>query len=474
MSDNEICYMSATELSKNYRDKTLSPVEVIKALISRAESINSKLNAFTYTFYEEALDNAKKAEEKFLSKNDNPRLLEGIPVGIKDESGLKGKPMSNGSLLLEGTISDNDAPINGRILQEGGIVLARTATPEFSCAGYCNNLVTGITRNPWNLDFTPGGSSGGSGAALAAGMIPIATGSDIGGSIRIPASCTGVVGYKPPYGRNPEEAPFCLDFFSHVGPMARTVADNALLQNIISGPHPLDMATVRENIELPFSGGDIKGKKIAWSDDLGFFEVEASVRNNFMKTLEVLKDNGAILEKVSVPWTWETYESYINYLFYGFGAFIGDVCSGNEDKVTDYALYWIEKSKTVTPSKFAGAMNTIGEMYSFFGPMMENYHAFLCPTNALPAVKADFDHSKDKVVINGTEVEPMGGWFMTHPFNALSRLPVMSVPSGFSNNNVPTGIQIVGKSFSDKDVFNVAYVIETASNWYQANERPEI
>ncbi len=198
---------------------------------------------------------------------------------------------------------DVTSPNNERILKAGGIVHARTATPEFSCSSVTHTRLWGVTRNPWNLKFTPGGSSGGSAASLASGTTPIATGSDIGGSIRIPASCSGVVGYKPPYGRNPDDPPFNLDPYCHTGPLARTVADAILLQNVMCGPSPADIASLRPKLRLPMQYKPIKGWRIAYSIDLGFYNVDKDVVANTKAALDVFRSLGATVEEVDLGWT---------------------------------------------------------------------------------------------------------------------------------------------------------------------------
>ncbi|RUW97432.1 amidase, partial [Mesorhizobium sp. M8A.F.Ca.ET.023.01.1.1] len=235
MSDLDLCYMPASEALRLFKARKLSPVELMQATIRRAEATKSAINCFTFTHFEEAMKLAAKAEARY-AKGARTGALEGLPIGIKDESYIKGKPTSHGSLLSRDAISGHTSTMNERIIKAGGIVHARTATPEFSCAGYTWSKRWGVTRNPWNRDFTPGGSSGGSAATLASGTSSIATGSDIAGSIRIPASACGLVGYKPPYGRNPDEPPFNLDFYCHTGPLARNVRDAILLQNVMAGP----------------------------------------------------------------------------------------------------------------------------------------------------------------------------------------------------------------------------------------------
>ena len=185
-----------------------------------------------------------------------------------------------------------------RLQKAGAIIFARTTTPEFCLSGITTSRMWGITRNPWNTEWGPGGSSGGSGAALAAGLTTLATGTDIGGSIRIPAAACGVVGFKPPHGRNPDGPPANFDRFNHCGPMTRSVADAALMQNITSGPHPLDHDSLRQKVRLPSDASSIKGMKIAYSVDFDYVPVEPDVRANTMAALDVFRSLGAEVEEV--------------------------------------------------------------------------------------------------------------------------------------------------------------------------------
>ena len=199
MGDTELCYLTADEAISAFKTKKLSPVELIDAVIDQSQKVNKTINAFTYTFFDEARNQAKLAEKRYAD-GEATKDLEGLPIGVKDESGIEGQPLSKGSLIYKDYIAEDTSPVNQRVLDAGGIVHARTATPEFSCAGFTWSRQWGVTRNPWNNKFTSGGSSGGSSASLASGTSTICTGSDIGGSIRIPASTCGLVGYKPPYG----------------------------------------------------------------------------------------------------------------------------------------------------------------------------------------------------------------------------------------------------------------------------------
>ncbi|MEX0304910.1 MAG: amidase family protein, partial [Leisingera sp.] len=221
MTDS-IAYLSATEALTLFKDHALSPVELARAVIARAEETEPAINALSYRYFEQALEQAKRAEKAYLGRGARPRALEGLCIAVKDSGHIAGLPTSAGSLLTSDVPQPAASPVNSRILQAGGIVHARSTTPEFSCATVTHSRRWGVTRNPWNTAMTPGGSSGGAAAALAAGSATLASGSDIAGSIRIPASCCGVAGYKPPRGRNPVDAPFNLDPYCHTGPMART------------------------------------------------------------------------------------------------------------------------------------------------------------------------------------------------------------------------------------------------------------
>ena len=235
------------------------------------------------------MDLARKAEAKYTKTDGRTGALEGLPIGIKDESYIKGKPTSQGSLIMKDYVGEHTSPMNERdhegrrhraCAHRDARILLRRRIPGRGCGA--SRAIRGIR------DFTPGGSSGGAAASLASGTSAIATGSDIGGSIRIPASTCGLVGYKPPYGRNPDDPPFNLDFYCHTGPLARNVEDAILLQNVMAGPSPLDISTLRPKLRLPTDFKPIKGWKIAFSMDLGAFEVDKEVRRNTLAALRCL------------------------------------------------------------------------------------------------------------------------------------------------------------------------------------------
>jgi amidase len=461
MANIELCYLSAKEALERFRSKTLSPVELMEAVIARAEEVEPKVNAFTFKYYDEAMEAAKEAEAKYSRGEARP--LEGIPTAIKDESEIAGLPTSNASFLMEGYVPETTSFTVERLLEAGIIVHARTATPEFSIAGVTWSEMWGVTRNPWSLEYTPGGSSGGSGASLAAGTTILANGSDIGGSIRIPASFCGVVGFKPPFGRNPEGAPFNMEYYNHSGPLARNLDDCILLQNLMSGPHPLDIGSLKPKLEIPSTFEGIKDWRIAYDLDLGYKRVDPDVRENTLKSLEIFKDLGASVEEVDLGWTDACGTAAENHLGYSImGCYLRDFHEMDHEKMMSYSREFAEDSMKITWREFLEAEIQAGEMYASLGPIFQEYNLFICPTIATSGLPADFDPVAGEIEVDGEKVSPVLGWAITYPFNMLSRCPVLSIPTGRASNAVPTGMQLVGPAYEDLVVFQAAAAYEQA------------
>lgn len=462
-ADHSLCYLSATEATARFRAGTLSPVELVKALIERAEEVNPSINAFTYTFFDRALEEARKAEARYQEGTARP--LEGVPLSVKDTNAVAGEITTYGSKIYEHNRTDWTHPSVERLLNAGAILFARTTMPEFGEAGNCYTPLWGVTRNPWNLEYGPGGSSAGSGAALAAGMTTLADGSDIGGSIRIPAGCCSVYGYKPPYGRNPNAYEGTFDPYMHYGPLARTVADIGLAQNVTAGFHVEDIGTVREKPEIPATFDDIAGWRVAYSVDLGYFEVDKEVEDNMRSVLATLEDLGCEVEEVDLGWTEDVFAAWeiMNGSRGAAARMVPDIEKWRP-YLADYTADWLEHGIAVDMQQLLKALQTHVDMYRVLGPILETHQVFLCPTNAIPSVGAERSPLDFDIEINGkiTTKTVAAAWFMTYPFNMLSQLPVMSVPSGFSSIGVPTGVQVVGPAFADLNVFHVAGALERA------------
>jgi len=468
--DLDLCYMTATEALAQFKSKKLSPVELLKALIARSKDVNPKLNALTYTFYDRAIDQAKKAEAKYM--RGRPRPLEGIPVAIKDFHPVKGEITTLGSKSLKDFRPNYTAPTVERLFAAGAIMHCRTTTPEFAHAGTCHSPLWGITRNAWNQEYGPGGSSGGAGSAVASGMTTLADGTDGGGSIRIPASASGIFGYKPPFGRNPLDRDHPLETILHYGPMTRSVADGALMQNVMSGPYPGDICSLRDKVVIPETLESIKGWKVALSIDLGYYEVDTEVQKNTREAAKVFKSLGCKVEEVNVGWNYGSLDAWSTHWEGLFGALCGDLLPRWRFELDPYVVKLLERGLTHSAARLYRCNLVRGEMYKTLAPILDQYNVLICPTLAVPAVKAYHQNDDPDFTINGKKISAHVQWVMTYPFNLMGQCPAASVPSGFASNGVPTGLQIVGKTYDDLSVFRAAAAFEAAKPW--RNERPQL
>ena len=469
---DDLHYLSATDALAGFRSKELSPVELMEAVITRAEKVEPVVNAFTYTHYERALERAGVAADRY-ARGETVGALEGLPVALKDEVELQGEPFAGGSLAERDHVGRQTVTIARRILDAGGIVHALTTTPEFSCAGFTHTKMWGVTRNPWSIDWTPGGSSGGSGAALAAGTATLASGSDIGGSIRIPASFCGVVGFKPPHGRVPLDAPYNLDQYCHNGPLARTVADCALFENVLAGPDPDDVTSLRPKIELPPSFEPIEGMRVALAVPLGDYPMDPEVERNTIAAGETFARAGAAVERVELPWRHATVTRAALVHFGAiFGEQIGRVADAHPDLVMPYATDFARRGREVLrTTSFADGLALEGQIYAPLGALLERYDVLICPNAGTRGLVAGDDYADHGVTVGDETLDFYLETVMTFPFNVASRCPVLAVPSGFADNGVPTGIQIVGRTYDDLTVFRAAAAYERIRPWLDTPER---
>ncbi|MEY4173777.1 MAG: hypothetical protein RI900_942, partial [Actinomycetota bacterium] len=437
-------YLSAGELIAAFTEKTISPVEHLESLIDRIERLEPTLNAVMDRRYEEALVEARHSAQRYV--HGNPRALDGVPVAVKEEQPMAGRSWSLGSLAYTDQVGPLDHPIVERIQQAGGIIHIRTTTPEFCCAPYCHTRIWGVTRNPWNTDQSPGGSSGGTGAALAAGYAPLGTGSDIGGSIRIPASLSGVAGFKPPWQRVPALPPYNLDQYCHDGPMARTVADCALLEDVIAGYHWRDGVSLPNPPKVVNAGADPGGLRVAYSVDLAGWPVEAAVAENTRRVAASLAAEGAHVEEVTLPWRWERIWEMAEAHFRAImAAGVAAIRNDHHELLNDYAVAFADSMQQQGMGFYEGLEHE-GEMWEPLGQLFERFDVLVCPTMATEGYVAGEPY------LGGFEIAGqmlphhiLGA--MTLPFNILSRCPVLSVPSGLGSNGVPTGVQVVARPY---------------------------
>jgi Asp-tRNA(Asn)/Glu-tRNA(Gln) amidotransferase A subunit family amidase len=464
---NDLAYLSATEALARFRSRDLSPVELLDAVIARAEEVEPTVNALCHRFFDAAREQARTAEASYAGRRDAPRALEGIPLAIKEEEAIAGQPWTQGSRLYASLVADYTSAFAQRMLDSGAIVHARTTAPEFSCSGFTHSKLWGVTRNPWNPEFAVGGSSGGAGASLASGTTTLASGSDIGGSIRIPASFCGVVGFKPPYGRVPVDPPFNLDTYCHCGPLARTVADCALFENVIAGPDPSDITTMRPKLELPLSFAGVEGMRIAVSTDLGDWPVDPEVRANTLAVAEALRASGAIVDEVeiAVPRDQVLQAAAIHYHL-AFGAWIGEQTAAHPEETTAYAAAFARwAAMRAEGGSFLEGLEIEARLYAPVGALLEDYDALVCPTCGTRGLIAGDDYADHGIEIDGQALEYYFEGLLTPVFNVMSRLPVLNVPSGRADNGVPTGVQIAGRSYEDETAFRVGQAVEAARPW---------
>jgi Asp-tRNA(Asn)/Glu-tRNA(Gln) amidotransferase A subunit family amidase len=370
---------------------------------------------------------------------------------------LIGEHTDQGSLLFGFDADSDNAPITQRLLDAGSVIHARTNVPEFFVAMFTRSKRYGISRNPWNPAYTTGGSSGGSGAALAAGLTTLASGSDIGGSIRVPAAYCGVVGLKPSYGRVPESSMFfAMNHHNHNGVLTRTIADCALMFNAVNGPHRVDPTTIKPRIELSPTPSSVRGMRIALSIDLGYFKVAPDVERNTRLAAQHLRDQGAHVDEITLPWTAGVRTAFTHALVYPLGHSLLKLIEGQEDQVNDYVISMAHMSKSITLDDYLASFDMLTSMHNSLQDVFENFDAMICPTladNQWPAEGTDTPH--DDLMQKG----------MTYPFNMLSRHPVLSVPSGFAMHGVPTGLQIIGPTYEEDIVMRIGAAMEQAINW---------
>ena len=468
MTDN-LAFLSAGQALAAFKSRELSPVEVLDAVYAQAERVNSVVNAFSEERREQAYAAARESEARWAGRGGgDPRPLEGVPTATKEEQPIAGETLRLGSQVMGDYISDVTHPVVERIMEAGGIVHARTTTPEFSAAAFTHTRLWGITRNPWNPEYTPGGSSGGAGAALASGSTILATGSDIGGSIRIPSSFCGVIGFKPPYARVPALPPFNLDDYCHDGPMARTVGDLALLENVIAGQHPIDPVSIPAPPHLTVGAESVVGMRIAWAPTIGDAPVEPEIRAATAGIAATLADLGATVEEISVD---VPRADIFRLALVHFNAIMGPSCAaldpGTPGAFMPYIDEFLRRGAEVGAgtSYFAGLEGEAAIMAKVM-EIFSRYDAFICPTMATYGLVAGDDHVTTSISVDGVELGFYFESMLTILFNINSRCPVVNVPSGIAPNGVPMGVQLVGAPYADAVPFRIAAALEAARGWW--------
>jgi Asp-tRNA(Asn)/Glu-tRNA(Gln) amidotransferase A subunit family amidase len=461
---SELWFMPAHDLARQVRSGELSPVELMEACLARIDETNPVLNAFIAMRPEEALADARAMADRIASGED-PGPLAGLPLGVKELEDVKDFPSTHASVPFKDHLPPWDSVQVERLRAAGAIVLGKTNAPEFGSATFTKNLLFGVTRNPWNPARTPGGSSGGSAAAIAAGMVPIATGSDGGGSIRIPACYTGCYGIKPTFGRVPFGPFEMLPWSATVvlGPITRTVRDAALYLDAVVGAHPSDPDSLPhpgisyiETLErLP------RRLRIAWSPTLGYGRVQPDVMREVREAVRVFEKLGHDVEELEegIPdlgLVWATVASGEVY------AEIAPLLDEHRSEFGRGFLAGVETMRHLTPEKYGQAQRARADLVNFLWRLFDRYDLLLTPT--LPTEAFDARGRMPAEIDGEPAFSPMAFVAFTYPFN-LSGHPAATVRAGFTDAGLPVGLQIVGPRHREDLILQASYAYEQERPW---------
>ena len=460
---NELAFASVSELAARIRSRDLSPVAVVDALLARIERCGV-LNAFITVTADAARAQAASAEREIAAgRYRGP--LHGIPVSLKDIIGTKGIRTTRGSRIFADHIPTEDATVTARLYHAGAVLLGKNALHEFAFGVTTNNPHYGPTRNPWRLDRIPGGSSGGSGAAVAAGLGPVSIGTDTGGSIRIPAALCGIVGLKPTYGRVSRHGVFPLSWsLDHVGPLTRTVEDAALVLQAIAGPDPRDPSTLGQTVPEFTSrlATPITGLRVGVLTDEYHREVADDVRAPFRAALDVLAERGLDLEDVAFPRANEARTAAATVLF-------AEAASVHErwlrDRAADYGvdtLALLQQGQFITATQYLRAQRVRTLIVNEVGTLLRRYAALVLP--AIPVVAPAI--GQPTVTLGGRSGETRGAVTRLVRLINLVGLPAITVPCGFGADELPVGLQVVGRAMDEPTVLAIAHAYERATPWH--------
>ncbi|MGH3878701.1 MAG: amidase [Actinophytocola sp.] len=452
--------LSATELHAEYRAGSLSPVEVARAALDRIEAVNGAVNAYCLVDPDRTLADAA-ASEKRWGAGEPQGLLDGVPVSIKDILLSRGWPTLRGSHTVDPRQPwDVDGPAVARLREHNAVLVGKTTTPELGWKGVTDSPLTGVTRNPWDVSKTAGGSSGGASAAVATGTSPISIGTDGGGSIRIPASFSGVFGIKPTYGLVPIFPASPYGTLAHVGPLSWTVADSALALDVLSGSDSRDWTT-GPRPEQPVSatlGAGVAGMRIAFSPRLGFATVDPEVAALVNAAAHTFADLGARVELVD-PVVADSVEAFHVLWFAGAAASIAPLSAEQREKLDPALLEVCEQGARGSALDYVFATGVRAELGRVMGEFHEHFDLLLTPTMPITAFEAGVE------VPGGWPAPRWTSWTpFTYPFN-MTQQPAASLPCGFTKAGLPVGLQVVGPKHADARVLAACRAFEQARPW---------
>ncbi len=475
MTAADLCDLPATALAERIRRRDTSPVEVVDAVLARIEALEPAINAFVTVCADEARAAAREAEAAVL-RGDPLGPLHGVPFSVKDLLPTKGVRTTFGSYLYERFVPDRDAVAVRRLRAAGAILIGKTTTPEFGHKAITDSPLTGITRNPWRLDRTPGGSSGGAAAAVAAGLAPLAVGTDGGGSIRIPAACTGILGLKPTLGLVPHgEAADLFGTVSYVGPMTRTVADARLMLGVMAGPDDADPHSVGRPaaaILRPGREGEgLEGLRVAWLPTVGNSAVDPEVLGLAEQAVRRLEALGCRIEPAAADFS--ACERIFLVLSQSANhARFADRVAEFRERLDPALLHSIERGRELSAADLQRALFDRSAVYRQVQGLLRRFDLLATPTLSAPPPPVT-QSALAPIEIAGRPAGSLrGAWYpYTLPFNQTGH-PAVSVPCGFTCDGLPAGLQLVGRWFADGLLLRAAAALEAAQPW--ADRRPPL
>ena len=466
MNPEEICFLPAHELVRHIRSRELSAVEVMDAHIAQIERVNPAVNAIV-TFLPDLARAGARAVDATLARGDDPGPLAGLPVVHKDLAVTKGIRTTFGSPIYKDFVPDVDTILIERLKKAGAVTVGKSNVPEFGAGSQTFNPVFGPSRNPYDLDKTPGGSSGGATAALACGLVPIADGSDLGGSLRNPASFCNVVGLRPSPGRVPNWPSLSAWFpMGVVGPMARTVQDVALTMSAIAGPDARAPTSLQEP-GLTFArplARNFKGARVAWSRDLGGLPFEPEVSEITERQRGIFKDLGCIVEDAT-PDLRDADEIFGVMRAWNMELSFGQLLKTKRDQMKDTVIWNIEQGSRLTGPQVGAAEVKCTQLFHRMREFMEKYDFLVAPVAQVLPFDVNVPYPTE---INGVKLDTYIDWMRSCSRITVTGAPALSVPCGFSRKGLPVGLQIVGRHQDDFGLLQIAHAFEQATGlWKQ-------
>ncbi|MFQ5652856.1 MAG: amidase [bacterium] len=454
---DEILHLSATEQERLLQEGELSPTELVEACLAQVDELNDTINAIV-TLNERALDDAKELEKK-VAAGDSPGLLYGLPVGIKDVTPVAGLRTTFGSPLFANHIPAQDALVVKRLRQAGAIILGKTNCPEFAAGGNTWNDVFGVTLNPWNPKLSPGGSTGGGAAGLVTGMISLAEGTDLGGSLRIPASFCGLVGLRPQPGLVPTyPSTYLWDSYQVTGPMARAAGDVALMLQAVAGPDPASpiyQPTEGRDFVAAVRNANIRGLKIAYCKDIAGIGVDEDVEAVCRKAAFAMQEAGVEVEEIDLDLSFMR-KPFLAFRGYWFVAQLYPYL-GKADQFGVNVCNNIKHGLTVTPEELGAAEAARAQLWHLFRDFFQKYDHLLTPCMAVPPFPVEQNYPE---TIAGKKMETYIDWIAPTFVLNMTSLPVATVPAGLDKTGIPVGMQILGRQMGEEAVLAFARVFQ--------------